>query len=197
MPVGDGALGDEAAAILDRHLGDELLVAVEHARHVREEEQALRRHGAGDGAGEGIGVDVVGFPVRPDRDGGEDRDQLGLQDRVEDRAVDPLRLADEAEIDVLLDVRIGIDHGARGFARHDHVAVLPAQPHGLAALGPDPADDLLVDGTGQDHLDDLDGGLVGDAQPRLELGPDAELLQHPPDLRPAPVDDDGLEARLL
>ncbi len=78
-----------------------------------------------------------------------------------------------------------------------HVAVLAAQPDGLAALRRDPADDLLVDGAGQHHLDDLDRGLVGDAQARLELALDPEPLQHRPDLRSAAVHHDGFEARLL
>ena len=98
---------------------------------------------------------------------------------------------------MLLDVGIGIDHGARRLAGDDHVAVLAAQPDRLAALGADPADDLLVDGAGENHLDHLDGRLVGDAQARLELGPDAELRQHVADLRAAAMHDDRLQARLL
>ena len=83
------------------------------------------------------------------------------------------------------------------FSGRDHVAVLAAQADRLAALGPDPADDLLVDGAGQHHLDHLDGGLVGHAQARLELRLDAELLQHLADLRPAAVHHDRLHAGLF
>jgi hypothetical protein len=46
--------------------------------------------------------------------GSEDRDQLGLQHRVEHAALDMLRLADEAEVDRLLDVAVGILPGRCG-----------------------------------------------------------------------------------
>jgi hypothetical protein len=49
--------------------------------------------------------------------------------------------------------------------------MLPSLPHRLAAQADclaaglvDEADDLLVDGAGQHHLDDFDGFGVGDAQ---------------------------------
>ena len=87
--------------------------------------------------------------------------------------------------------------GAGHLAGGDHVAVLAGQAHRLAALGADPADDLLVDGAGEHHLDHLDGGRIRDAKPALELGLDAELLEHLADLRPAAMHDDGLDARLL
>src|SRR3546814_16228105 len=58
----------------------------------------------------------------------------------------------------------------------------------------DPADDFLVDGTGQDHFRDLRGFLVGDAQAADELRFDAQFLQHRADLRPAAMDDDDIAA---
>src|SRR5690606_17213330 len=102
--------------------------------------------------------------------------------------------ADEAEVDVPFDVRIGIDHRARHLAGDDHVAVLAAQADGLATLGRDGADDLLVDGAGEHHLDDVDGGLVRDPEAGREFGLDAELLQHAADLGAAAVYDDRLDA---
>jgi hypothetical protein len=59
-----------------------------------------------------------------------------------------------------------------------HVAVLAAQADRLAAGLVDEADDLLVDRAGQHHLDDLDGGGVGDAQAGGEFRLDAEPLEH-------------------
>ena len=59
---------------------------------------------AGDGAGEGVGVDVVGLAVRAVGDRGEHGDDLAAEQRVEHGAVDRLGLADEAEIDDALDI---------------------------------------------------------------------------------------------
>ena len=56
-----------ALASRDRQLVDQLLVLVEHARHVGEEEQARGLQRTGDGAGEGVGVDVVGMAVAAGR----------------------------------------------------------------------------------------------------------------------------------
>ena len=78
-----------------------------------------------------------------------------------------------------------------------HVAVLAAQPDGLAAGGVDVADDLLVDRAGQHHLDDLDGRGVGDAQAGGEFRLDAELLEHGRDLRAAAVHHHRIDRGLL
>ena len=55
----------------------------------------------------------------------------------------------------------------------------------------------LVDRTGQDHLDDIDGFLVGDPQAVDELRLDIDALQHLADLRSAAVDHDGIDADLF
>src|SRR5262249_38095985 len=90
-----------------------------------------------------------------------------------------------------------IDYGAAHLAGDHHVAVLAAQADRLATRLVDVADDLFVDRTGQHHLDDLDRGRVGDAQPVGELGLDAETLEHPADLRAAAVHPDRIDRGLL
>ena len=85
----------------------------------------------------------------------------------------------------------------RDLARLHHVAVLAAQPDGLAAGGVDVADDLLVDRAGQHHLDDLDGRRVGDAQAAGEFRLDAELLEHGLDLRAAAMHHHRIDRGLL
>ena len=152
---------------------------------------------AGDGAGEGVGIDVVGLPVDARRHGRHHRDQVFLGDHVEHGRIHHLGLADEAEIDHLLHLAVGIAHGARRLLDGDEIAVLAAEADGPAALGVERRNDLLVDGAGQHHLDDFHGGAVGDAQAVLELALDAELVEHGADLRAAAVDDDRLHAGLL
>src|SRR5262249_32264025 len=91
---------------------------------------------------------------------------------IEHGDIDLLGLADEAEVHHLFDVGAGIGHAAADLAGDDHVAVLAAQPDRLATRLVDEADDLLVDRTCKHHLDDFDGGSVGDAKasrkPRLD-----------------------------
>ena len=82
-------------------------------------------------------------------------------------------------------------------AGDDHVAVLAAEADGAPADGIDHADDLLVDRAGEHHFDDLDGGLVGDAQAAGEGRLDAELGEHRADLRAAAMHDHGVDAGLL
>ena len=128
---------------------------------------------------------------------GASRDNLAADQLVQECGVDLVRVADKAEVDHLLDVGIGIDHGAGHLFRPHHVAVLAAEADGLAAGGVDEADDLLVDRAGQHHLDDLDGLLVGDAQARGKFRLDAELFEHGLDLRPAAVHHHGIDRGLL
>ena len=109
-----------------------------------------------------------------------------------------LRLADEAEIDHLLDVGIRDRRRWAGdLAGQHHVAVLAAQPDRLAAGLVDVAHDLLVDRAGEHHLDDLDGRGVGDAQAGGEFRLDAEPLEHLADLRPAAVHHHRVDGGLL
>ena len=137
------------------------------------------------------------MPSRAGADGGEHRNQLGLEHGVEHGAVDLLGLADEAEIDDRLDLAVRIDDAAGQLLGGNERAVLSAQADGLATLGRDPAHDLLVDRAGEHHFDDLDGLLVGDAQPVAKFRLDPELVEHTADLRAAAMADDRLDACLL
>ena len=74
---------------------------------------------------------------------------------------------------------------------------MPHRPTARPPCGIDEADELLVDGAGQHHLDDLDAGGIGDAMAVGEFGLDAEPVQHFRDLRPAAMHDHGIEAGLL
>ena len=95
-----------------------------------------------------------------------------------------VRSADEAEV------------GVRRVADHQ-VRVLAGQADGAAALGVDRLDDALVDAARQDHLDDLDRGLVGDALAALEAAFDLQAPEQIVDHRAAAVDDHRVHAHLL
>ena len=194
--AGDGAVADHLARFGNGQLGDELLVLVEHARDVGQQQQALGLHARGERAGEGIGVDVEGLALARHADRGDDRNEVRLGDHLDDVRVDLDRIADIADVHRLHDVGLGVRH--LGDLLGDHqVGILAADADSLAALPVDGADDLLVDGAGQHHLDHFDRRLVGDAQAVHEVGFDLELLQHGRDLRAAAMDDDRIDAGLL
>src|ERR1700736_5769807 len=75
--------------------------------------------------------------------------------------------------------------------------ILPSLPDRPTARSVDEADDLLIDGAGQHHLDDLDRGRVGDAQPGRKFRLDAQPVEHVADLRPAAMHDDRVDGGLL
>ena len=92
----------------------------------------------------------------------------------------------------VLGSRISVD-----LACQDQVAVLAADADGDAAAFVDVGHDRLVDRAGQDHLDDLHGRGIGDAQAVHEGALDADPLQHLVDLRAAAMDHDRVHADLL
>ena len=146
-----------------------VLVLVEHALDVGEQQQALRLHARGERAGERVGVDVERLAVAADADRRDDGNEVRLRDHVDDVRVDLDRIADIADVDRLHQVRLGVGH-LGDLARDHQVGVFAADADGLAALPVDGRDDVLVDEAGEDHLDHLDGGLVGDAQALHEVG---------------------------
>ncbi len=195
--AGNGAVGDQPARILDRQFRNQLLRLVEHARHVGQQQQPLRLQRARDRARKSVGIDVKSLASGRGGKRRQHRDQLMADQLVEQRQIDFFGFADKAEVDHLFDARAGIDHGAGRLGGGHHVAVLAAQADRLAAGFIDVADQLLVDRTGQHHLDNLDGGAVGDAQPGGEFRLDAEPLQHGGDLRPAAMDHHRIDGGLL
>src|SRR3546814_13192844 len=74
------------------------------------------------------------------------------------------RFADETQVDVAFDPRMGVGFAAPYLFGEDEVGVLARTADGAAAEPGDPADDFLVDLARQHHLGDFGGHGVGDAQ---------------------------------
>ena len=195
--AGNRALGHQLLGFAHAEFGNELLVGIEHAVDIGEEQQPLGAERAGNGASKGIGVDIVGRSIPAGRHRGYHRDHFRAGEEIEQRPVDFDRFTDKPQIEHALDVRIGIDDGLVRLARKNHVAVLAAKPDRPLALGIDQRHDLFVDRAGEHHLDDFHGPGVGDAEPAFELALDAEVFQHRGDLRPAAVHDDRVDLGLL
>ncbi len=106
-------------------------------------------------------------------------------------------LADEAEIDDLLDIGVRIADAALEPLGPHQIGVLAGDADRLAAFGVDGGDDLLIDRAGQHHLDHVDRLAVGDAQATLELRADIEPLEQRADLWAAAMHHDRVHAGLL
>jgi hypothetical protein len=105
------------------------------------------------------------------------------QQVIDDGPVDRLDVADQAEI-----------AGPGAAAGPGQAAVLAGEADRAAADLIDETDDLLVEPAAQDHLDDLEGALVGDPEAVDEGRLDAEALEHAADLRAAAVNHHHLDA---
>ena len=194
-----GQLGQHAAAddaVLDQviRLGDVdaadqgvgLVQAPQNAGDIGQVDQLVRADGAGDGAGCLIRVDVVGIELLVHAQRRDDRQVVLLQQVKEDGRIDVRDLADKADI-----LPVGVF-----FLDGQKISVLAADADGPDAQLRDHGDQLLADAP-QDHLGDLTGLGVGDAQAVDEL----RLLAAPGDPAAdglaAAVHDDGLEADQL
>src|SRR5207249_8696040 len=94
------ALGDQSTRLAGGQLADQPLVGVEHAGDVGQQQKAACLDRGGDRAGDRVGVDVVGLTAGADPDRRDDRDKIRLAEGGEYTILDPLRLADKAEIDL-------------------------------------------------------------------------------------------------
>ena len=185
LQFGNHAAGDDLPArqqflrLLEVHLLDEPSLVVEHAGDIGQQHQARSFERRRQGAGHGVGVDVVGGAVAADPDGSDHGDHALVEQRHQQGRVDLLWLADEAEVDILPVA------GGRQFARHNQGGVLARDADAAAAGAVEKPGQLFVDAAAQHHLGDLDGGAVGDAQPVGETAADAEAIEHGLDARRA------------
>src|SRR5205085_11082412 len=123
------------------------------------------------------------------------RDDVRLLERVEHPGGDPLRLPDEAEVDLGPDAGLAV--GTNQLSRLDQPAILAGKADRTAALGVDCRDELFVDRPGQNHLDHFHRLAVGHSQAVDDAGLDAEPLEHMGELLPAAVHDNRIDADLL
>ena len=91
-----------------RQIGQQVLVLVQHAGHVGQQEQPRRAQRRGQRAGHGVGVDVIGLAARTGRNRGDHRDHAGGAGGFDHRGIDRVRFAHEAQIDHLFDLAVRI-----------------------------------------------------------------------------------------
>ena len=134
-----------------------------------------------DRAGDGVGVHVVGLAGVVDADGGDHRDELLAGEALDDRRVDALDVAHEAEPRV-------------AHRDLDQAGVLAGEADRVRAVLVERGDDLAVDLADERHAHDVDALGVGDPQAVDELGLLAEPAHEVADLRTAAVHDDRVHA---
>ena len=181
--LGDHAPGDEAAVHelpgpAHVHPGDAggLVLAVhQDAVGVGEEDQLVRLHRLGHRPGGVVGVAVAGPAVLSPGDGGDHRQEAGVQQGVEEGGVHLGDGAHPAQGGVLLP---GGDEAAvpAGDAAGPSPDLVQGGHHGLVDLG------------GEGHLGGVQHRLVGDPVALLELGGHPQPVQERGDLLAAPVD---------
>src|SRR5262249_22969345 len=105
-----------------------------------------------------IGIDVEELPAGPRR-GEPARARSRALEELEGRRIHGLHIAHPAEVDLGPAGRAW--HSTRGA---DEPAITAAQPHRAPAVSADGPHDLLVDASGQNHLDDRHRLVVRDPQ---------------------------------
>ena len=90
--------GDQGARFADGQARDQLLVLVQHAFDIGQQDQAFGLDRARHRARHRVGVDVVGLALGAHADGRDHRNDLRLHDGVQHFRIDLVRLADKAQI---------------------------------------------------------------------------------------------------
>ena len=93
-PAGDRAVGDQRVELVGRGLADQAGRVVDvaaEALDVGQVDELLGPQRLGDGAGDDVGVDVVGLALVVGADGGDDGDELVGQQPLEEAGVDRRR----------------------------------------------------------------------------------------------------------
>ena len=184
--------GEQVAERARAHLGDDLgargPIGVETG-YVGEHHELLGTECDGQRGSRGVGVDIVrgaGGIGCHRRDHG---DAPVVQERGDELRSHLDDISHEAEVH--LD---SVDHGATPLGG-EQVRILAGQADGKGAMRIDERDNLPLHLAREDHPDDIHGLRRGHAQATTEFTGDADAIEHRGDLRSAPMDDDGAQAR--
>src|SRR5690606_32226491 len=103
---------------------DQFSLLVEDAWDIGQEKQARSTQCASNSTCKRVGIDVVSIAIAAGRDGCDDRNHLRFGEQVEKRTIDFHDIADEAEVEYALNIRIGIDDRLLCLFGEHHIAVL-------------------------------------------------------------------------
>src|SRR5580698_2655891 len=142
--VNDAAV-DEPRRLRRRQRANHLAGAAAYGFDVRQENELLGPQGLGHLAGCGVRVDVQRVTLAVDADRGDDGDEPGLDELVDDVGHDLDDLAHAPRVDLRVGAAVDSRADARHLARADEPVVLAGEADGAAALLADEPHDLLVD----------------------------------------------------
>ena len=99
------AVGEQRVDLARGEPGQQVAVLVEHADGVRHQHELFGEQRFRELARDEVGVDVVGLAVAADADRRDHRDEVARIEQLDDLRIDPVDLADEADVDHLAVVR--------------------------------------------------------------------------------------------
>lgn len=192
--AGDGVVLNKGGDLFGIKFAEQFALLIENASGVGEEHELFSLEDFGEFASNEVGVDIVGLAILTNPNGGNDGNEVALDKEVDDGGVEASNLADMADIDDFGDVHFRIVAGEGQFARVNEVGIFAGETYRGTALAVNESDDIFVDETAEDHLDDVHGFAVGDAHALEEFAFFAESFQKLADLGAAAVDDHGVHA---
>ena len=160
------------------------------ALDVGEDDELAGAERDGEGGRGRVGVDVehLALVVEVRRDGRDDRDAARVEEVEDGPGVDLDDVADEPEV-----VLLAVD-GHAAAAGAEEGGVLAGEADGDRPVLVEQADELATDLAGEHHPHDVHDLGRRDPQAAVELGLQAEPVEHRLDLRAAAVDDDRAQA---
>ena len=183
------AVGGQFVDAARGEAGQQAAVFVQHACGVGHHNQFFGLQFFGQFAGDEVGVDVEGAAVFAHAYRGDDGDAAAFDDAGNQGGVYAFDRADAA--DVRLCLFGGVDEE---FFRFDEVIVAAGDADGFRAALVEQGDNFFIDEAAEHHFDDAHGFVVGNAHSLDEFAFLADFFQHFVNLRPAAVDDDGVDA---
>ena len=193
---GDDAVLDHLARLIHPERTEKLALLVFDRFNVGHENELLGVQRLGHLAGYQIGIYVVRLAFISTAHRGDDGNELVFVQGIDHQRIDAHDLTYHADIDDLRRLAIG-GNGNIHLAREDETTVLAAQTHRHAAVLIDQGDNLLIDLTHENHLDNVQRRLVRHPHAAHIAARDPHLVQHLVDLGTATVNHDGIDTDIL
>ena len=193
----DRAIGNHCIDTVDIRVTHQLLIGIKDTFDISQHIKATGTDSLCNGTGSRISIDIVCLTVFTNPYRCNYRNNVGIDEAIKHMRIDLNRFADKAQIKDLLDIAFGIAFGALKFARLDQMGILATQTNADTPCTVYVRNDFLVDLASQNHFDNVNGLLIGDAKAINEFGLDVKFLEHLADLRTAAMSHNRVHADLL